>query len=223
MVSGQRRICNKPLKQSLSYVNEGYSDIVDIDLSKFFDEVAHHKILQLIYEKVKCETTLRLIRKWLRAPILIDDKLAHKRRKGLPQGSPLSPLLSNIMLDQLDKYLEKRGFKFMRYADDFSIYTRSKSAAKSIGNEIYVFLRDKLELQINREKSGIRRPSNFTVLGHTFTSVYKKGSKGLYQLIVSQGSWVELKRKLKRVTRENASMQSQRTIKTTEINLSRMD
>jgi len=72
------------LLQSLAYINEGYSDIVDIDLSKFFDEVAHYKILQLIYEKVKCKTTLRLIRKWLRAPILIDGKL-HKRRKGLPQ------------------------------------------------------------------------------------------------------------------------------------------
>jgi group II intron reverse transcriptase/maturase len=189
------------LMQSLAYINDGYSDIVDIDLSKFFDEVAHYKILQLIYEKMKCETTMRLIRKWLRAPILIDGKL-HKRRKGLPQGSPLSPLLSNIMLDQLDKYLEKRGFKFIRYADDFSIYTRSKSEAKSIGNEVYVFLKDKLDLQINREKSGIRRPTNFTVLGHTFTSVYEKGSKGQFQLIVSKSSWEKLKRKLKQTTKK---------------------
>ncbi len=189
------------LTQSLDYINNGYCDIVDIDLSKFFDEVAHYKILQLIYEKVKCETTMRLIRKWLRAPILINGKL-HKRRKGLPQGSPLSPLLSNIMLDQLDKYLESKGCKFIRYADDFSIYTRSKSEAKSIGNEVYLFLKDRLELQINREKSGIRRPSTFTVLGHSFTSTYKKGSKGEYQLIVSKRSWVELKRKLKRVTKK---------------------
>jgi len=189
------------LTQSLGYINDGYSDIVDIDLSKFFDEVAHYKILQLIYEKEKCVTTLRLIRKWLRAPILINGKLC-KRRKGLPQGSPLSPLLSNIMLDQLDKYLERRGCKFIRYADDFSIYTRSKSAAKSIGNEVYIFLRDRLELQINREKSGVRRPSTFTVLGHSFASVYKKGSKGQYQLIVSKRSWSELKRKLKRVTKK---------------------
>jgi len=78
------------LIQSLAYINEGYSDIVDIDLSKFFDEVAHYKILQLIYEKVKCETTLRLIRKWLRAPILVDGKL-QKRRKGLPQEDRLDP------------------------------------------------------------------------------------------------------------------------------------
>jgi group II intron reverse transcriptase/maturase len=189
------------LTQSLTYINNGYCDIVDIDLSKFFDEVAHYKILQLIYEKVKCETTLRLIRKWLQAPILINGRL-HKRRKGLPQGSPLSPLLSNIMLDQLDKYLENKGCNFIRYADDFSIYTRSKSEAKFIGNEVYLFLRDKLDLQINREKSGIRRPSNFTVLGHTFTSTYKKGSKGQYQLIVSKRSWENLKRKLKRATKK---------------------
>lgn len=196
-----RKNMQQALIQALSYINDGYCDIVDIDLRKFFDEVAHHKILQLIYEKVKCKTTLRLIRKWLRAPMMINGKL-HKRRKGLPQGSPLSPLLSNIMLDQLDKYLEKRGCKFIRYADDFSIYTRSKSEAKSIGNEIYLFLKDRLELQINRAKSGIRRPSKFTVLGHTFTSVYKKGSKGQYQLIVSKSSWGKLKRKLKRATKK---------------------
>ena len=83
-----------------------------------------------------------------------------------------------------------------------SIYRRSKSEAESIGNAVYLFLRDRLSLQINREKSGIRRPSNFTALGHTFTSVYKKGSKGQYQLIVSKGSWAELKRKLKRVTKK---------------------
>ncbi|MFT4537296.1 MAG: RNA-directed DNA polymerase [Saprospiraceae bacterium] len=196
-----RKNMQQALTQSLAYINEGYSDIVDIDLSKFFDEVAHYKILQLIYEKVKCVTTLRLIRKWLQAPILINGKL-HKRRKGLPQGSPLSPLLSNIMLDELDKYLEERVCRFIRYADDFSIYTKSKSEAKSIGNEVYLFLRDRLSLQINRQKSGIRRPSDFTVLGHSFTSVYKKGSKGQYQLIVSKGSWASLKRKLKRVTKK---------------------
>ena len=189
------------LIQSLSYVNEGYSDIVDIDLSKFFDEVAHYKILQLIYEKVKCVTTLRLIRKWLRAPILINGRL-RRRGKGLPQGSPLSPLLSNIMLDQLDKHLESRGCKFIRYADDFSIYTKSKTEAKLIGNEIYLFFRDSLGLEINRAKSGIRRPTTFKVLGHRFASVYKKGSKGEYQLVVSKGSWDELKRKLKRVTKK---------------------
>jgi len=195
------RNIQQAVQQSLKYINDGYQDIVDIDLKKFFDEVSHHKILQLIYNKVKCNITLRLIRKWLRAPILIDGKL-HKRRKGLPQGSPLSPLLSNIILDQLDKYLEVRGYNFIRYADDFSIYTKSKAEAKLIGNEIYVFLKDKLELPINRAKSGIRRPTSFTVLGHSFAAIYKKGVKGKYQLIVAKSSWEELKRKLKMATKK---------------------
>ncbi|MEC7752463.1 MAG: reverse transcriptase domain-containing protein, partial [Bacteroidota bacterium] len=127
------RNTQKAVQQSLRHINDGYQDVVDIDLKGFFDEVQHYRLLQLIYNKVKCRTTLWLIRKWLRAPILKNGKL-HKRRKGVPQGSPLSPLLSNIMLDQLDKYLKSEGCKFVRYADDFSIYTKSKSEARKIGN-----------------------------------------------------------------------------------------
>jgi RNA-directed DNA polymerase len=145
--------------QAQSYINEGYQDIVDIDLKGFFDEVNHCYLLELLYRKIKCKTTLRLIRKWLRAPIQIGGRLV-KRRKGIPQGSPLSPLLSNIMLHELDKELERKGLRFIRYADDFSIYTKSKSEAKKVGNEIFQYLRDKLKLPINREKSGIRRQSN---------------------------------------------------------------
>lgn len=174
--------------KSQQHINDGYQDIVDIDLKTFFDEVPHYKLLQLIYHKVKCRTTLWLIRKWLRAPILIKGKL-HKRRKGIPQGSPLSPLLSNIMLDQLDKYLKQKGYKFIRYADDFSVYTTSKSKARSIGNTIYLFLRDKLDLPINREKSGIRRPNGFKILGHRFVPIYKKGAKGQYQIVVDRSAW----------------------------------
>jgi group II intron reverse transcriptase/maturase len=191
----------KAVQQSLRYINDGYQDIVDIDLKGFFDEVQHYKLLQLIYDKVKCPTTLWLIRKWLCAPILIKGKL-HKRRKGVPQGSPLSPLLSNIMLDQLDKYLKERDCKFVRYADDFSIYTKSKASARKIGNEVFQYLRDRLDLPINREKSGIRRPVDFEVLGHGFTPTYKKGEKGKYQLVVKKGSWGNLKRKLKELTKK---------------------
>src|SRR5690606_28368305 len=130
----------------------------------FFDEVDHCLLLNLVYQKVKCPTTMRLIRKWLRAPILINGELI-KRRKGVPQGSPLSPLLSNILLHELDKELVKRGLKFVRYADDFSVYMKDRTEARKIGNLIYIFLRDKLNLPINREKSGIRRPTQFTLLG----------------------------------------------------------
>ena len=183
---------HQAVRQSLKNINDGYQDIVDIDLKGFFDEVQHYKLLQLIYNKVKCPVTLWLIRKWLRAPIQINGRL-HKRRKGTPQGSPLSPLLSNILLDELDKYLKGKGLKFVRYADDFSIYAKSKAEAKKIGNEAYLFLKNKLDLPINRAKSGIRRPNNFELLGHGFAPTYKKGEKGKYQLVVKKESWKNLK------------------------------
>jgi group II intron reverse transcriptase/maturase len=193
---------HKAVTQSLKYINDGFQDIVDIDLKGFFDEVDHVILLELIYQKVKCPTTMRLIRKWLRAPILKDGKL-HKRRKGVPQGAPISPLLSNIMLDVLDKELSKRGYKYVRYADDFSIYARSKAEAKEIGNSVYQFLKDRLKLPINRQKSGVRRPGSFELLGHGFVSTYKKGEKGKYQLVVKKSSWASLKRKLKALTKKS--------------------
>lgn len=196
----QRNI-HKAVQQSLKHINDGYQDIVDIDFRSFFDEVQHYKLLQLIYNKVKCPTTLWLIRKWLRAPMLINGRL-RKRRKGVPQGSPLSPLLSNILLDVLDKELERKGLRFVRYADDFSIYAKSKAEAKKLGNEVYLFLKEELDLPINRAKSGIRRPNTFELLGHGFTPTYKKGEKGKYQLVVKQGSWQSLKRKLKAITKK---------------------
>ncbi|MGB1316517.1 MAG: reverse transcriptase domain-containing protein, partial [Chitinophagales bacterium] len=187
--------------QAQEHINSGRKYIVDIDLKSFFDEVEHYILLELIYKKVKCPKILRLIRKWLRAPILIKGKL-QKRRKGIPQGSPLSPLLSNIMLNELDHYLAANGQKFVRYADDFSIYCTSQKEAKKIGNEVFLFLKTKLRLPINTEKSGIRKPSQFTMLGFGFTSAYKKGIKGQYQLIVSAKKWKSLKADLKRVSRK---------------------
>jgi len=187
--------------QSQSYINDGYQDIVDIDLKSFFDEVPHYKLLQLIYNKVKCPLTLRLIRKWLQAPIHKGGYL-HKRRKGLPQGSPLSPLLSNILLDQLDKHLNSKGLHFIRYADDFSIYTKTKSEAQRLLTQVQLYLKEHLDLPINEDKSGIRRPSTFEVLGHRFVPIYKKGVKGQYQVVVSPKSWFYLKRKLKYLTKK---------------------
>jgi RNA-directed DNA polymerase len=199
------RNAQQAVLKAQQYINEGYHHIVDIDLKSFFDEVDHCILLQLLYRKVKCPLTLRLIRKWLRAPILINGKLT-KRRKGVPQGSPLSPLLSNIMLNELDKEMERQGLLYVRYADDFSIYTKSKETARKSGNSIYLFLRDKLKLPINREKSGIRKPVNFTILGYSFVPTYVKGEKGKYQLVVSDKSWKSLKEKLKTITRKTTPM-----------------
>ena len=200
---------NKNVQQAVMkaqrYINEGFQHIVDIDLQTFFDEVDHRYLLQLIYRKVKCRDTLRLIRKWLRSPIQINGKLV-KRRKGVPQGSPLSPLLSNIMLHELDRELERQGLRFVRYADDFSIYTKTKAIARKVGNAIFKFLKKKLKLTINREKSGIRRPVNFTCLGFGFVPTYVKGEKGKYQLVVSEKSWKKLKQKLKILTRKTTPM-----------------
>jgi len=125
-----------------------------------------------------------------------------RRRKGVPQGSPLSPLLSNILLNELDKELEKRGHRYVRYADDFSVYVKSKEASKRVGNSLYEFLRDKLLLPINRKKSGLRRPSTFKMLGFGFVPTYKKNEKGKYQLVVTSSKWKDFKSKLKYLTRK---------------------
>jgi group II intron reverse transcriptase/maturase len=187
--------------QARDYIHSGLTHIVDIDLKNFFDEVDHCLVLNLVYRKVKCKTTMQLIRKWLRAPIKINGKL-RKRRKGVPQGSPLSPLLSNILLHQLDKEMTRRGHKFVRYADDFSIYCKSHNQAKATRVVIEKFLKNKLKLTINKEKSGIRKPVNFTLLGFGFVPVYNKGSKNQYQLVVAEKAWKNLKMRLKSITRK---------------------
>lgn len=192
------------LQQSHSYIHQGYQHIVDIDLKSFFDEVDHCLLLQLLYSKVKCPLVLCLIRKWLRAPIVINGVLT-KRRKGIPQGSPLSPVLSNIMLHELDKELEKQGWKYVRFADDFSLYVKSAGQAKKAGNAVYLFLKNKLKLPINREKSGIRKPVQFKILGHRFVPTYQKGTKGKYQMVVSEKGWKTLKEKIKTITRKTTA------------------
>jgi len=196
-----KRNAGQAIAQSLEYINSGYQHIVDIDLKSFFDEVEHYVLLELIYRKVKCEQTLKLLRSFLRAPILIKGKL-QKRNKGVPQGSPLSPLLSNILLNELDKLLESRKLRYVRYADDFSVYVKSKNAAKRVGNNLYLYLKQKLRLPINRQKSEIRRPLTFTILGHSFVASYKKGSKGKYQLVVEKSKWKTFKAKLKMLTKK---------------------
>lgn len=199
------RNAHQAVLQAQDYINKGYQQVVDIDLKSFFDEVDHGILLELVYQKVKCPLTMKLLRKFLRAPILIDGKL-QKRRKGVPQGSPLSPLLSNILLNELDKELEKRGHRYVRYADDFSIYLKSNRAARRVGNGIFKYLRDELHLPINKEKSGIRKPLQFELLGYAFVSSYERGAKGKYQLVVSKKKWNSLKQRLKSLTRKTNPM-----------------
>jgi RNA-directed DNA polymerase len=119
----------------------------------------------------------------------------------VPQGSPLSPLLSNIMLHELDKYMDKQGYKYVRYADDFSIYVKSKSKALKAAKEVRLFLNSKLKLPVNAEKSGIRKPVQFGILGYKYVPTYQKGTKGKYQLVVSDKSWQKLKQEAKTITR----------------------
>lgn len=200
-----KRNTHQALSKSLQYINSGYQHIVEIDLKGFFDEVDHVLLLQILYRKIKCRATMALIRRWLRVPIEQDGRLV-KRRKGVPQGSPISPLLSNIILHELDEYMENKGMKFVRYADDFSIYCKTKSKAKFQGNEVEQFLRSQLKLPINKDKSGIRRPVKFQILGYGFVPTYRKGEKGKYQPVVTKKRWESLKNKLKEITRKTIPM-----------------
>lgn len=201
--------------KALGYIHEGYTHIVDIDLKTFFDEVDHCLMLNLLYQRVKCPITLRLIRKWLKAPIQINGKL-QKRSKGVPQGSPISPLLSNILLNELDKELTRRKLRFVRYADDFSIYTKYKSQATATLKAIEQVLKTKLKLTINKEKSGVRKPVQFELLGFGFEPTYKKGDRGKYQVVASKKAWQRLKQRLKTITRKTTPMSFEERI--TKIN-----
>ncbi len=196
-----RRSAGQAILQAQQFINEGYQDIIDIDLKSFFDIVNHDYLMTLLYRKIKDPVLLKLILKFLRAPIEISGKL-QKRRQGVPQGSPLSPLLSNIILNELDKELELRDLRFVRYADDFSIFVKSKLAAIRVKENVKRFIEKKLHLKINEEKSSIVRPQKYEYLGYGFVSSYEKGSKGKYQLVVSKKSLKELKRKIKYITRK---------------------
>ena len=198
-----RKNARQAVGKALEYIHEGNQYIVDIDLKTFFDQVDHCLLLNLLHQKVKCPLTLKLIRSWLRAPIQINGKL-QKRRKGVPQGSPVSPILSNILLNELDKELTRRKLKFVRYADDFSIYCKNPSSAIATMKVIEKYLKTKLQLTINSDKSGVRKPSQFTILGFGFVPTYQKGVKGKYQLVVSEKAWKRLKKSVKTITRKTS-------------------
>lgn len=163
------RNAHQAVLKAKEYQSEGKQWVVDMDLAKFFDEVNHDLLIARISRKVKDWRVLILIRRYLGAGILRDDRV-ERRDKGTPQGGNLSPLLSNIMLDDLDKELERRGHSFCRYADDCNVYVRSRKAGERVMASITWFVETKLKLRVNREKSAVARPWTRKYLGYSFTS-----------------------------------------------------
>ena len=157
------------VEQAQRYMQEGKRWVVDVDLSKFFDEVNHDVLMAKIKRKVTDKRMLKLIDRYLRAGIM-HDGIASPRTQGTPQGSPLSPLLSNILLNELDKELERREHSFCRYADDFVILVKSEKAAQRVYDSVVDFIEKKLKLRINRSKSQITRYHKLTFLGFGFLS-----------------------------------------------------
>ena len=198
-----KRSAQNALLQANAYINAGRHWIIDLDLKSFFDRVNHDKLMHLISQRVDDKVLLRLIRRYLESGVLENGKV-QPRREGTPQGGPLSPLLSNILLNELDQELEKRGHKFVRYADDCSIFLTSKSAADRVLKSITSFLYKKLHLEVNKEKTSICRPSTFILLGHGFVSTYKKGERGKYRLKIADKSWRKLRMKIKVITRKTS-------------------
>ena len=187
--------------QAQSYINSGYQDIIDLDLKSFFDVVNHDLLMNLLYRKVKEERLLRLIRKFLKTGMLMGG-IEQPREQGTPQGSPLSPLLSNILLNELDKELTTRGLRFVRYADDCSIFLKSKRSARRVLKGVSNFIEGKLKLQVNTSKTSICRPVSFHLLGYNFVSTYKRGEQGKYRLRVSPARFKLMQAKVKQITRK---------------------
>ncbi len=200
-----KRSAHDALRQALDYINSGQQWVIDLGLKSFFDKVNHDKLMGLISRKVSDKKLLKLIRRYLQSGMSQGGKIT-PRRAGTPQGGPLSPLLSNILLNELDQELEKRGHSFVRYADDCSIFLKSRRAAERVLASITCFLETKLALEVNREKTSICRPGKFTLLGHGFIASYKKGDRGKYRLSIAAKSWQRLKQKIKVITRKTTPM-----------------
>lgn len=188
------RSAHQALQKASAYVATGRKIVVDMDLKSFFDEVNHDRLMSKLSEKLQDGALLLLIRRYLSSGIL-KGGVTSLRTKGTPQGSPLSPLLSNIVLDELDNELEKRGHCFVRYADDFSIFVRSELASERVKESISNYLTTQLKLKVNQEKSVCCQSKETTFLGHT---ILNDGT-----LIISEKSVERLKDKVRKITRRN--------------------
>ena len=168
-----KRSAHDAIEQVLEYLDEGYQWVIDLDIEKYFDTVNHDKLISIIRERVNDKTTLHLIRAFLKAGIM-EDGLVKPNKLGVPQGGPLSPILSNIYLDKMDKELEQRGLHFVRYADDCNIFVKSKKSADRVMKSISSWLERKLFLKVNATKTKVVRPTKSNFLGFTF---WKNGER----------------------------------------------
>jgi RNA-directed DNA polymerase len=162
------RSAHQAVARAQHYVSEGYRWVVDLDLEKFFDRVCHDKLMARIAQRISDRRMLRLIRAFLTAGVM-ENGLVRSIDEGTPQGGPLSPLLSNLVLDELDRELERRGHRFVRYADDSNVYVRSERAGQRVMASLTAFITQRLKLKVNGEKSAVARPAERKFLGFSFT------------------------------------------------------
>jgi RNA-directed DNA polymerase len=202
------RSAHQAIEQATKYIQEGKEWVVDIDLEKFFDKINHDRLMQRLSKGIGDKRLLRLIKAYLQAGMM-DEGLLEQRTAGTPQGGPLSPLLSNIVLDELDKELERRGHSFCRYADDCNIYVRSRKAGERVMASITDFIEKKLKLKVNYEKSGVRHCSDVKFLGYT---LLPEGG-----IRVADKSINRLKDRIREITRRNRGVKFEVLIK--ELNL----
>lgn len=190
------RSAHDAILKAQEYIGMKRNWVVDIDLEKFFDHVNHDILMSLLSKRIKDKRILKLIRRYLESGIM-DKGVFHRNAEGTPQGSPLSPLLSNAMLDVFDKELEKRGHRFCRYADDGNVYVRSLKAGLRVMSSLRKFLQDKLKLKVNERKSQVDRVWNRKFLGFTFSIDYK----GIIRRKVASEPIVRLKNRIREITK----------------------
>ena len=188
------RSAQDAVRQARAYVSGGRRWVVDLDLEKFFDRVNHDILMSRMARRIKDKRVLRLIRRYLQAGMM-EGGLVTQRREGTPQGGPLSPLMSNVVLDELDKELERRGHKFCRYADDCNVYVKSRSAGERVKESITRLLEQRLRLKVNEEKSAVDRPWKRKFLGYTMTWHREP------RIRVAESSVKRLKMKLREILR----------------------
>ena len=188
------RSAHDAVRQAERYVNEGHGCIVEMDLEKFFDTVNHDYLMQRIAGRISDKEVLKLIRRYLQAGVM-ENGVAVKSEEGTPQGGPLSPLLANILLDELDKELEQRGHKFIRYADDINIYVKTQRAAERVKASLSKYLEEQLKLRVNKEKTKVKTPTKAKILGFSFWK-----SQTRWEIRIAPSSMEKLKTKLKQLT-----------------------